>query len=54
MGKTTGEEMFLVIDSFFKGHDLQWKSYSHVCSDGVAMMTGSMKGLFAHIEKVNV
>ncbi|XP_048869513.1 SCAN domain-containing protein 3-like [Brienomyrus brachyistius] len=52
-GKTTGGEMFQVIDSFFKEHDLQWNTCSHVCTDGAAAMTGSGKGLFGHIKKVN-
>uniref|UniRef100_A0A3Q2NMW6 DUF4371 domain-containing protein n=1 Tax=Fundulus heteroclitus TaxID=8078 RepID=A0A3Q2NMW6_FUNHE len=37
---TTGEELFQVIDTC-----------SHVCTDGVAAMTGTVKGLFGHIEK---
>nr|XP_033497741.1 SCAN domain-containing protein 3-like [Epinephelus lanceolatus] len=52
-GKTTGEEMFQIIDSFFKEHDLQWKTCSHICTDGAAAMTGSVKGLFGHVKKVN-
>ena len=52
-GKTTGEEMFHVIDSFFKEHDVQWKTCSHICTDGAAAMTGSVKGLFGHVKKVN-
>ena len=52
-GKTTGEEMFHVIDSFFKEHDLQWKTCSHICTDGAAAMTGNVKGLFGHVKKVN-
>ncbi|XP_053194079.1 protein FAM200A-like [Scomber japonicus] len=50
-GKTTGEEMFHVIDSFFKEHDVQWKTCSHICTDGAAAMTGSVKGLFGHVKK---
>lgn len=52
-GKTTREEMFQVIDSFFKEHDLQWKTCSHICTDGAAAMTGSVKGLFGQVKKVN-
>uniref|UniRef100_A0A3B4ZU95 DUF4371 domain-containing protein n=1 Tax=Stegastes partitus TaxID=144197 RepID=A0A3B4ZU95_9TELE len=52
-GKTTGQEMFQIIDSFFKEHDLQWKACSHICTDGAAAMTGRVKGLFGHTKKVN-
>lgn len=51
--KTTREEMFQVIDTFFKEHDLRWKSCSHICTDGAAAMTGSMRGLSGHVKKVN-
>uniref|UniRef100_A0A668AZH4 DUF4371 domain-containing protein n=1 Tax=Myripristis murdjan TaxID=586833 RepID=A0A668AZH4_9TELE len=40
-GKTTGEEMF------------QWKTCTHICTDDTAAMTGSVKGLFGHVKKVN-
>ncbi|KAJ4941766.1 hypothetical protein JOQ06_011640 [Pogonophryne albipinna] len=52
-GKTTGEELFQVIDSFFREHDLQWKTCSHICTDGAAAMTGRVKGLFGNVRKVN-
>ncbi|XP_034052451.1 zinc finger BED domain-containing protein 5-like, partial [Gymnodraco acuticeps] len=35
------------------GQDLDWKSCSHVCTDGAAAMTGRVNGLMAHIKKVN-
>ncbi|KAM4598750.1 protein FAM200A-like [Polymixia lowei] len=47
-GKTTGEEIFQVIDSFFKDNDLEWKS-----TDGAAAMTGRVHGLFGRVKKVN-
>uniref|UniRef100_A0A8C5E7Z6 Uncharacterized protein n=1 Tax=Gouania willdenowi TaxID=441366 RepID=A0A8C5E7Z6_GOUWI len=45
--------MFQIIDIFFKEHDLQWKTCGHICTDGAAAMTGSVKGLFGHVKKVN-
>lgn len=45
--------MFQVIDSFFEEHDLLWKTCRHICTDGAAAMTGSVKGLFGHVKKVN-
>ncbi|KAE8287511.1 Zinc finger MYM-type protein 6 [Larimichthys crocea] len=52
-GKTTGEKMFQVIDSFFKEHDIQWNRCNHICTDGAAAMTGSVKGLLGQVKKVN-
>lgn len=39
LGKTTGEEILQVIDNFFREHDLQWKTCSHVYHDGAVEMT---------------
>ncbi|KAL2103117.1 hypothetical protein ACEWY4_002285 [Coilia grayii] len=52
-GQTTGEKMFQVIDSFFKEHEIQWNQCSHICTDGATAMTGSVKGLFGQVKKVN-
>lgn len=52
-GKTTGEEIFQVIDSFFKEHDLQWKTCSHTCTDGAAAMAGNVKGLLGRVKRVS-
>lgn len=41
-GKTTGEEIIQVINSFC---DLQWTT----CAGGTAAVTGSVKGLFGHV-----
>ncbi|KAJ4918461.1 hypothetical protein JOQ06_004165 [Pogonophryne albipinna] len=50
-GRTTGQDVFNVIDNFFSQHKLDWKSCSHVCTDGAAAMTGRVNGLMAHIKK---
>lgn len=52
-GKTTGEEIFQVIDSFLKEHDLAWESCTHICTDGAASMTGAVRGLHGHVKRVN-
>ncbi|KAJ4920278.1 hypothetical protein JOQ06_024417 [Pogonophryne albipinna] len=51
-GRTTGQDVFNVIDYFFSQHKLDWKSCSHVCTDGAAAMTGRVNGLMAHIKKL--
>lgn len=52
-GKTTGEDVFNLIDSFFTEHSLDWKCCSHVCTDGAASMTGQHRGLVSRIRQVN-
>uniref|UniRef100_A0AAV2MMX3 Transposase n=1 Tax=Knipowitschia caucasica TaxID=637954 RepID=A0AAV2MMX3_KNICA len=52
-GKTTGEEIFQVIDSFFKEHDIEWTYCTHICTDGAAAMSGGVKGLLGQVKKVN-
>ena len=51
--KTTGEDIFHLIDCFFTEHELDWKRCSHVCTDGAASMTGRHRGLVARIRQVN-
>ncbi|XP_041075539.1 SCAN domain-containing protein 3-like [Polyodon spathula] len=52
-GSTMGEDVFHIIDSFFSEHNLDWKSCTHLCTDGAASMIGRVKGLLAQIKKVN-
>ena len=52
-GQTTGEELFQLIDSFFKDNNLEWKSCSHICTDGAAAMTGKVRGLHGRVMMVN-
>uniref|UniRef100_A0A667XAV2 C2H2-type domain-containing protein n=1 Tax=Myripristis murdjan TaxID=586833 RepID=A0A667XAV2_9TELE len=51
--KTTGEDIFNLIDCFFTEHELDWKLCSHVCTDGAASMTGRHRGLVSRIRQVN-
>nr|XP_039253417.1 zinc finger BED domain-containing protein 5-like [Styela clava] len=50
---TTGEDIFLLIQSFFEDHDISWKNCSSVCTDGAAAMVGKYSGLVAHIKSKN-
>uniref|UniRef100_A0A8C6TXJ3 DUF4371 domain-containing protein n=1 Tax=Neogobius melanostomus TaxID=47308 RepID=A0A8C6TXJ3_9GOBI len=52
-GKTTGEEIFQMIDSFFKEHDIEWTYCTHICTDGAAAVSGGVKGLLGQVKKVN-
>ncbi|KAF7646616.1 hypothetical protein LDENG_00184820 [Lucifuga dentata] len=52
-GRTTGDEIFNVIDGVFSEHKLDWKRCVHVCADGAASMSGRLNRLMAHIRKAN-
>lgn len=52
-GKTTGEDIFDVVNAAFCENGLRWKSCSSICTDAAASMTGSAKGLIARIKKEN-
>ncbi|XP_038162410.1 SCAN domain-containing protein 3-like [Cyprinodon tularosa] len=52
-GRTTGEDIFNVVNMFFTENAISWKSCSSVCTDAAASMTGSAKGLVARIKKEN-
>lgn len=51
--KTTGEDIFNLIDCFFTEHELDWKCCSHVCTYGAASMTGWHRRLVSRIRQVN-
>ena len=50
---TKGEDIFLLIQSFFEEHDISWKNCSSVCTDGAAAMTGKYSGVVARIKSKN-
>lgn len=52
-GKTTGEDIFNVVNTFFCENGLSWKSCSSICTDAAASMTGSARGLIGRIKKEN-
>uniref|UniRef100_A0A673H3J0 DUF4371 domain-containing protein n=1 Tax=Sinocyclocheilus rhinocerous TaxID=307959 RepID=A0A673H3J0_9TELE len=51
--RTTGEDIFNIVNSFFSEHEIRWKSCTSVCTDAAASMTGRIKGLIAHIRQKN-
>uniref|UniRef100_A0A8D8UUY3 Zinc finger BED domain-containing protein 5 n=1 Tax=Cacopsylla melanoneura TaxID=428564 RepID=A0A8D8UUY3_9HEMI len=50
---TTGEEIFELIDKYFKCHNIPWEKCADVCTDGAAAMVGKMKGVTSRIIEVN-
>ncbi|KAK2721868.1 hypothetical protein QYM36_003994 [Artemia franciscana] len=51
--RTTGEELFKVIDKFFVEGGILWDWCLSVCSDGAAALTEKNNGLMAWIRKKN-
>lgn len=50
-GRTTGEELFRVLEAFFEESGLAWTQCVSICTDGAAAMTGYKSGLVARIKK---
>ena len=43
-GRTTGKDIFNVVDTFFAEKNLNWTRCSSICTDAAASMTGTIKG----------
>ena len=52
-GRTTGEEIFRLLDAFMTETGLNWEKCVAVCTDGAAAMTGRKSGVIARIKAVN-
>ena len=52
-GRTTGVEVFKILNEFFEFHELSWGKCVAVCTDGAAAMTGRKSGVVARIKAVN-
>ncbi|XP_057191418.1 SCAN domain-containing protein 3-like [Triplophysa rosa] len=52
-GKTTGEEIFRLLDAFMTEARLSWEKCVAVCTDGAAAMTSRKSGVTARIKSVN-
>uniref|UniRef100_A0A0L8FVS6 DUF4371 domain-containing protein n=1 Tax=Octopus bimaculoides TaxID=37653 RepID=A0A0L8FVS6_OCTBM len=50
--RTTGEEVFKVLDSFLFQSGLLWSQCIGICTDGVVSMTGIHSGVVGYIKKV--
>ncbi|XP_073328897.1 zinc finger BED domain-containing protein 5-like [Pagrus major] len=50
--RATADELFKIMDSYLKEHDLKWENCVGFCSDGAQTMAGKRNGLQALIKKV--
>ena len=51
--RTTGEDIFKIVDGFMKENNLLWTSCVGICIDGAPSMVGSKKGFTALAKKEN-
>ena len=51
--KTTGEDIFKIVDGFMKENNLLWTSCVGICTDSTPSMVGSKKGFTALAKKKN-
>ena len=51
--RTTGEDIFKIVDGFMKENNLLWTSCVGICTDGAPSMVGSKKGFTAVAKKEN-
>lgn len=49
---STGEDIFNLMDSFFRVHEVDWARCVGICTDGAKAMTGRHKGAVALIRKI--
>ncbi|XP_042228275.1 zinc finger BED domain-containing protein 5-like [Homarus americanus] len=52
-GRTTGEDIFNILDTFMSETTLKWENCVAVCTDGAAAMTGCKSGVVARIKALN-
>ena len=48
-GRTTGLEIFRLLNTYFSGKDINWANCVGVCTDGAASTTGYSSGVAAKI-----
>ena len=51
-GRTTGETIFDLVDSYLSASGLSWSNCVDVCSDGAAAMTGRHRGFVSRVKEV--
>ena len=50
--RSTGNDVFNLIDDFKKTHDISWEKSISVCGDGAKSMTGKINGAVTKIKNV--
>jgi hypothetical protein len=50
--RTTGEEIFLTLDSYMRDKRIQWEKCVGFCSDGARALTGRHSGVVSEVKEV--
>ena len=50
---TTGQDLFNMVDCFFKDEGLMWSQCFSICCDGAPAMLGTRKGFVAKVKEAN-
>jgi hypothetical protein len=51
---TKGQDILGVVDSYFSCHDLSWKPWINICTDGPPSVSRSLKGFVALAKRNNI
>lgn len=52
-GRTTGNDIFTLINTFFENNELSWSKFKVICTDGPAALTWSKKGFRAYVNEIS-
>ncbi|XP_025415283.1 protein FAM200A-like [Sipha flava] len=52
-GRTTGNDIFTLINAFFENNEISWSMCKAICTDGTAAFTGSKKGFRAKVNEIS-
>ncbi|XP_022168645.1 protein FAM200A-like [Myzus persicae] len=52
-GRTTGNDIFTLINAFFENNEISWSMCKAICTDGAAALTGSKKGFRAKVNEIS-
>ncbi|XP_008185519.1 protein FAM200A-like [Acyrthosiphon pisum] len=52
-GRTTGNDIFTLNDTFFENNEISWSMCKAICTDGAAALTGSKKGFRAKVNDIS-
>jgi len=52
-GRTTGNDIFTLINAFFENNEISWSMCKAICTDGTAALTGSKKGFRAKVNEIS-
>ncbi|XP_025194221.1 zinc finger BED domain-containing protein 5-like [Melanaphis sacchari] len=52
-GRTTGNDIFMLFNTFFENNKISWSMCKAICTDGVEALTGSKKDFRVKVNKIS-